>query len=509
MEFSDLDLDKGVLDALEYMHYGQCTPVQEKAIPPVLDGDDVIAVAQTGTGKTAAYLLPILSNLNRYRYPTDAVNCVIMAPTRELAQQIDQQMQGFSYFVDASSVAIYGGGEGQDFAIQARGLKEGADVVIATPGRLLSHINLGYVDLSQVAFFVLDEADRMLDMGFYDDIMTIAKLLPNDCQKILYSATMPPKTQKLAEAIMWNPVMVKIAISKPAEKIHQQACICHEPQKVHMLIRYLKRFFGGGGAPADRTALKEGENHSQDYLFDGFVKEDLLKNPERRIVIFVSRKVNVKDVVLHLRKKGFQVAAMHSDLEQKEREEVMNAFRAGRTNIIVATDIVSRGIDITGIELVINYDMPHDPEDYVHRIGRTARADRDGESLTLVNCNDRRELQKFAALERFLEKKMDRIAVPEDLGGCNVEPSAEHEGRGPRRGHSGRGGRNGHAGHSTRSAHSGHSSHAGQSDPSQTANTPTPNDTQKPRRNSSHRHRGNNHRNGSTSSPSANDLPSA
>lgn len=397
------------MDALEYMHYGECTPVQEKAIPPVLEGHDVIAVAQTGTGKTAAYLLPILSNLNRYRYPTDAINCVIMAPTRELAQQIDQQMQGFSYYVDASSVAVYGGGEGQDFALQARGLKEGADVVIATPGRLLSHINLGYVDLSQVAFFVLDEADRMLDMGFYDDIMQIAKLLPQDCQKILYSATMPPKTQKLAEAIMWQPVMVKIAISRPAEKIHQQCCICHEPQKVHMLIRYLKRFFGGEE--------------------DGFVPDRLLQNPERRVVVFVSRKVNVKDVVLNLRKKGFQVAAMHSDLEQKEREEVMNAFRAGRTNIIVATDIVSRGIDITGIELVINYDMPHDPEDYVHRIGRTARADRDGESLTLVNCNDRREMQKFAALERFIQKQMDRIPVPESLGGCEATVPAPRPSR--------------------------------------------------------------------------------
>ena len=401
MKFSELDLDEGIMDALEYMHYGECTPVQEQAIPPVLAGDDVIAVAQTGTGKTAAYLLPILSNLNRYRYPADAINCVIMAPTRELAQQIDQQMQGFSYFVDASSVAVYGGGEGTEFAAQARGLKEGADVVIATPGRLISHINLGYVDLSQVAFFVLDEADRMLDMGFYDDIMSIAKLLPNDCQKVLYSATMPPKTQKLAEAIMYKPVMVKIAISKPAEKIHQQCCICHEPQKIHMLIRYLKKFYGG----------KE----------DGFVKDELLRNPDKRVLVFVSRKVNVKDVVLSLRKKGFMVAAMHSDLEQKDREEVMNAFRAGRVNVIVATDIVSRGIDINGIELVINYDMPHDPEDYVHRIGRTARADRDGESLLLVNCNDRREMQKFAALERFVEKHLDRIEVPQELGGCSAD----------------------------------------------------------------------------------------
>ena len=394
MKFTELDLDEGVLDALEYMHYGDCTPVQEKAIPPVLAGEDVIAVAQTGTGKTAAYLLPILSHLNRYRFPEDAINCVIMAPTRELAQQIDQQMQGFSYFVDASSVAIYGGGEGRDFDIQKRGLVKGADVVIATPGRLLSHLNLGYVDLSKVSFFVLDEADRMLDMGFYDDIMQIAKCLPQDCQKILYSATMPPKTQKLAEAIMYKPVMVKIAISKPAEKIHQQACICHEPQKILMLIRFLKKFYGGEE--------------------DGFVKDELLQNPDKRVVVFVSRKVNVKDVVLHLRKKGFKVAAMHSDLEQRDREEVMNAFKAGRTNVLVATDIVSRGIDINGIELVVNFDLPHDPEDYVHRIGRTARADHDGESLTFVNRDNRIEMRKFRDLEKFIGKQMDRIATPDE-----------------------------------------------------------------------------------------------
>ena len=401
MKFSELDLDEGVMEALEYMHYAECTPVQEKAIPPVLAGDDVIAVAQTGTGKTAAYLLPILSNLNRYRYPTDAINCVIMAPTRELAQQIDQQMQGFSYYVDASSVAVYGGGEGKDFAEQKNGLTRGADVVIATPGRLLSHINLGYVDLSQVAFFVLDEADRMLDMGFYDDIMAIDRLLPSDCQKILYSATMPPKTQKLAENIMWKPTLVKIAVSKPAEKIHQQACICYEPQKTDMVIRVLKQFFGGRP--------------------DGFVKEEKLRNPDKRVVVFVSKKLKVKDVLLALRKKGFQVAAMHSDLDQKDREETMNAFKAGRVNVLVATDIVSRGIDITGIELVVNFDMTHDPEDYVHRIGRTARADHDGESVTMVSASDRKELQKFVELEEFLEKKMDRIAVPQELGGCNEE----------------------------------------------------------------------------------------
>lgn len=450
MKFTELDLDEGVLDALDYMHYGECTPVQEKAIPPVLAGDDVIAVAQTGTGKTAAYLLPILSNLNRYRYPADAINCIIMAPTRELAQQIDQQMQGFSYFVDASSVAVYGGGEGRDFAMQKKGLTEGADVVISTPGRLLSHINLGYVDLSNVAFFVLDEADRMLDMGFYDDIMTIAKLLPKDCQKILYSATMPPKTQKLAEAIMYNPVIVKIAVSKPAAKIHQQACICYEPQKVHMVIRVLKQFFGGKP--------------------EGFIKDELLQNPEKRVVVFVSRKLNVHAVALDLKKKGFLVGEMHSDLDQARREEVMNAFKAGRINVLVATDIVARGIDITGIQLVINYDMTHDPEDYVHRIGRTARADADGESVTFISANDRREMQKFAALERFLEKKLDRIEVPQSLGGCEVKDIKDvpHQGgqRAPqRRRQGGEGSRHanesgrrqgGNGQYSGRSRHSGH-----------------------------------------------------
>jgi superfamily II DNA/RNA helicase len=398
MKFTDLDLDEQVLEALEYMHYGECTPVQEKAIPPVLEGHDVIAVAQTGTGKTAAYLLPILSNLNRYRYPEDAINCVIMAPTRELAQQIDQQMQGFSYFVDASSVAVYGGGEGRDFEAQKRGLTQGADVVIATPGRLLSHLNLGYVDLSKVSYFVLDEADRMLDMGFYDDIMTIAKCLPDNCQKILYSATMPPKTQRLAEAIMYDPVIVKIAVSKPAEKIHQQACVCYEPQKVSMVIRVLRQFYGGDP--------------------DRFVPAERLADPTKRVVVFVSKKINVHTVARELRRKGFSVGEMLSDLDQSQREEVMNNFKSGRINVLVATDIVSRGIDISGIQLVINFDLPHDPEDYVHRIGRTARADADGEAVTFISVNNRLEMRRLATLEHFLGKQIERLPVPESLGGC-------------------------------------------------------------------------------------------
>ncbi len=413
MKFTDLDLDEQVLEALEYMHYGECTPVQEKAIPPVLEGHDVIAVAQTGTGKTAAYLLPILSNLNRYRYPDDAINCVIMAPTRELAQQIDQQMQGFSYFVDASSVAVYGGGEGRDFDAQKRGLTQGADVVIATPGRLLSHLNLGYVDLSKVSHFVLDEADRMLDMGFYDDIMTIAKCLPDNCQKILYSATMPPKTQRLAEAIMYDPVIVKIAVSKPAEKIHQQACICYEPQKVSMVIRVLRQFYGGDP--------------------ERFVPAERLADPTKRVVVFVSKKLNVHTVARELRRKGFSVGEMLSDLDQSQREEVMNHFKAGRINVLVATDIVSRGIDISGIQLVINFDLPHDPEDYVHRIGRTARADADGEAVTFISVNNRLEMRRLATLERFLGKQIERLPVPASLGGCNPDEHTEARADRPRR----------------------------------------------------------------------------
>jgi superfamily II DNA/RNA helicase len=420
MYFNELDLDENVLKALEYMHYGECTPVQEKSIPPILDGEDVIAVAQTGTGKTAAYLLPILSNLNRYRYPEHAINCVIVAPTRELAQQIDEQMQGFSYFVDASSLVVYGGGEGNDFDIQKKGLVEGADVVICTPGRLLSHLNLGYVDLSQVSYFVLDEADRMLDMGFYDDIMTIAKQLPDDCQKVLFSATMPQKTQRLAEAIMYRPAIVKIAVSKPADKIRQKVCLCYEPQKTNMVIRVLREFFGGNP--------------------DKFVSEELLSNPEKRAVIFVSKKMNVHGVTRDLKRKGFHVDEMHSDLEQKDREEVMNAFKSGRTNVLVATDIVSRGIDISGIQLVVNFDMPHDNEDYVHRVGRTARADNDGESVTFVTLGERREVQKFNALERFLEKHLERIPVPESLGAVTEQEIAQafsKAGGSERRGRSG------------------------------------------------------------------------
>lgn len=387
MYFTDLDLNDSVLDALESMRFEECTPIQEKAIPALLEGRDVIGVAQTGTGKTAAYLLPILNKLSEGNYPEDAVNCVIMAPTRELAQQIDQAMEGFSYFMNVSSVAVYGGSDGIVFAQQKRGLTKGADVVIATPGRLIAHIQMGYVDLSRVSFFVLDEADRMLDMGFYDDIMQIVKLLPERRHTIMFSATMPQKIQQLAKTILHDPVEVKIAVSRPADKIKQSVYMCYEKQKLG-LIRWLFR-------------------HEE----------------AKRVIVFASKKTKVKDVTRSLKQMGMNVSEMHSDLEQAKRDEVMLGFKNGHINILVATDILSRGIDIDDIQMVINYDVPRDYEDYVHRIGRTARAGNDGAALTFVSPDDTRY---FKQIEDFLGKKVERIDIPEELGG-NPTPEVEQE----------------------------------------------------------------------------------
>ena len=377
MKFSELPLNDQILDALEAMRFEDCTPIQEKSIPVILDGKDLIAVAQTGTGKTAAYLLPILNKLSEEEYPEDAINCVIMAPTRELAQQIDQQMEGFSYFMPVSSVAVYGGNDGILFEQQKKGLTLGADVVIATPGRLIAHLSLGYVDLSRVSLFILDEADRMLDMGFYDDIMQIVKYLPKERQTIMFSATMPAKIQQLAQNILNNPVEVKLAVSKPADKIIQAAYICYENQKLGII----------------RDLFKE-------------------QTPER-VIIFASSKLKVKEVTKALKQMKLNVGEMHSDLEQAQREEVMYAFKAGKINILVATDIVARGIDIDDIRLVINYDVPHDCEDYVHRIGRTARANNDGVAITFVS---EKEQSSFKTIENFLEKNIYKIPVPESLG---------------------------------------------------------------------------------------------
>ena len=378
MKFEDLDLHDDVLDALWDMHFEDCTPIQEQAIPVLLEGRDLIGVAQTGTGKTAAYLLPVLDKLATGNLPKDAVHCIIMAPTRELAQQIDQQMQGFSYYMNnVSSVPIYGGGDGVAFEQQKRGLTMGADVVIATPGRLLAHLSLGYVNLSKVSFFILDEADRMLDMGFYDDIMQIVSFLPKYRQTIMFSATMPEKIQQLAKKILDDPVEVKIAVSKPAEKIIQAAYICHEPQKLGIILS----------------------------LFN--------ETKPERVIIFASKKVKVKELANALRQKGLNADAMHSDLEQSQRDDVMYRFKAGKIDILVATDILSRGIDVDDIRLVVNYDVPYDCEDYVHRVGRTARANNDGLAITFVSDDQQTE---FGKIEDFIGKNIYKIPVPAELG---------------------------------------------------------------------------------------------
>lgn len=390
MKFYELDLSDEVLDALDAMNFDECTPIQEQSIPLALEGRDLIAVAQTGTGKTAAYLLPVIDSLAGGGYPEDAINCVVMSPTRELAQQIDRQMEGFSYYLPVNSLAIFGGTDGPEFARQQRGLKMGADVVIATPGRLLAHLQMGYVDLSRVSFFILDEADRMLDMGFYDDIMTIAKQLPPTCQTLMFSATMPPKIQRMAEAILKNPAEVKLEVSRPAENIRQSAFVCYEGQKTPIL----------------RSLFKTRAN--------------------KRVIVFASSKLKVKELTRELRRAGVKAAEMHSDLEQARRDEVMLDFRAGRIDILVATDIVARGIDIDDIAMVVNYDVPREAEDYVHRIGRTARAGAGGYAVTLVGERDRRH---FKAIEDFLEKEVLKEAVPEELGSTPLYGGRSDSGR--------------------------------------------------------------------------------
>ncbi len=387
MKFEELNLNDNTLDALWDMNFSECTPVQEQCIPHILSGRDIIGIAQTGTGKTAAYLLPILTLLDddttypedERLYPEDAINCVIMSPTRELAQQIDQAMQGFSYYMpQINSVAVYGGNDGNRYNNEQKALSMGAHMIIATPGRLISHIQIGNVDFSRVSFFVLDEADRMLDMGFADDIKKIASLLPPTCQTIMFSATMPEKIEDLAKTLLHNPVMVKLAVSKPAEKIHQQAYICHEDQKV----RILKNMF------------------QQQKL--------------QRVIIFASSKIKCKELRLELLRMKVNCDEMHSDLSQAERDEVMFRFKSGQTDVLVATDIVARGIDIDDIAMVINYDVPRDVEDYVHRIGRTARADRDGEAITLVRGWD---IGYFMEIEKFLEKSIEKLPLPDGMEG--------------------------------------------------------------------------------------------
>lgn len=377
MLFTELPLCDTLQEGLQAMNFKETTPVQEQAIPVILEKKDVIACAQTGTGKTAAFLLPLLNNLQTDTHDEGKINAIVMAPTRELAQQIDQQMEGFSYFTPFSSVAVYGGNDGEAWDIQKRGLMSGADVVIATPGRLLSHINLYNIDFSGVKYFILDEADRMLDMGFHDDIMKIEKLLPKERQTIMFSATMPPKIQQLAKSILHNPLDITIAVSKPPETILQSAYICHEAQKVNIV----------------KSLFKE-------------------KSPNK-VILFSGSKQKVKEIAKILTHMGLSAGEMHSDLDQTQRNHIMHEFKNERVNILVATDIVARGIDIDDISLVINFDVPYDAEDYVHRIGRTARAGDSGMAITFVSPD---EQYRFSKIEEFLGKKIYRIPVPSELG---------------------------------------------------------------------------------------------
>ena len=374
MYFDELALSDEVLDALWDMHFDVCTPVQEKTIPVILEGHDVISCAQTGTGKTAAYILPLLTNLAFDNHDPDKLNAIIMAPTRELAQQIDQQMEGFGFYVPFSSVAIYGGKDNGSWGTQVTGLQKGADIVIATPGRLLSQMNIYDIDFSGVKYFILDEADRMLDMGFYDDIMTIVRKLPKDRQTIMFSATMPENIRRMARAIMHDPKEVQIAVSRPPETIKQMHLFVDENKKVEAVLSTLNSQLSTTGAPLNK------------------------------VILFAGKKQRVKDLARTLRSLHIDARAMHSDLEQNERDQVMLDFRNGKVGVLVATDVVSRGIDVTDVPLVINYDVPHDPEDYVHRIGRTARAENSGEAMTLVSPDD---MHYWKRIERFLSNDQE------------------------------------------------------------------------------------------------------
>lgn len=393
MTFKDFGFNDSLIEGLDAMGFENPTPVQSQAIPIIVKQKDLIACAQTGTGKTAAFILPIINKLS-HRKGTH-INTLVIAPTRELAIQIDQQIEGFAYFTGVNSCPVYGGSDSKVWTRQEHALKHGTDIVIATPGRLLSHLTIGNIDFSKVEHLVLDEADRMLDMGFYEDIMRIVKSLPTKRQTLLFSATMPHKIRKLAQNILSNPESVNVAISKPAETIKQEAYLTHNDQK----------------APAISHILKKQKFES--------------------VLIFSSTKKNVDVIRKELQRNGFAAAGISSDLEQNEREEVLRDFKANRTPILVATDIMSRGIDIKGIDLVINYDVPSDAEDYIHRIGRTGRNEADGHAITLVNTSDQ---EKFSNIENLMEKVVDKIAVPEELGkGPEYDPEKYSKSGGKRK----------------------------------------------------------------------------
>ena len=375
MTFEDFNFNPQLLDGLNSMGYNKPTPIQQQAIPLILQGKDLIACAQTGTGKTAAYILPILNKIVNTQ--DRHLNTLVIAPTRELAQQIDQQIEGFAYFLGVSSIPVYGGGDGAVWDQQRKAMEAGADIIIATPGRLIALLAAGTIKLDRLEHLVLDEADRMLDMGFYDDIVKIINYLPKKRQTLLFSATMPPKIRALAGKILNDPKEVNIAIAKPAEGILQQAYLVYDAQKTNLL----------------KHLLTEGAHNS--------------------VIVFASSKENVKKLDRELGKLGLASKAFHSDLEQEERESILREFKSRQLGILIGTDILSRGIDVEGIGLVVNYDAPHDPEDYIHRIGRTARAATTGTAVTFINEKDQ---QKFSRIERLIGKEVTKIPLPGGMG---------------------------------------------------------------------------------------------
>lgn len=390
LNFNEFGFDSRLLEGIQANGYQTATPIQEQVIPPIIQGKDLIASAQTGTGKTAAFLLPIIHNILKLGH-SDKIKSMVIVPTRELAIQIEQQMEGFSYFTSISSIAVYGGGDGATYTREKEAMLRGVDMIICTPGRMISHINLQYLDLSHLKYLILDEADRMLDIGFYDDIMKIISYLPVKRQSLLFSATMPPKIRDLAKKILVNPQEINIALSTPPDKINQQAYVVYENQKVPL------------------------------------VKFILTAQNRRSVLVFCSTKSNVKQLTRELKRLGLAVEEIHSDLEQETREKVMMDFRSRNLNILVATDIISRGIDVEDIDLVINYDVPNDAEDYIHRIGRTARAASDGEAITFIS---EREQSKFLSIEKLLGKEVPKIALPEKIGEGPVYEPRSHRSSG-------------------------------------------------------------------------------
>ena len=398
LTFSDFNFDARLNDGLASMGYNTPTPIQQQAIPAILQKRDLIACAQTGTGKTAAYLLPILNNI--IHAEKRHLNTLVIAPTRELAQQIDQQIEGFGYFLGVSSIPVYGGGDGAVWDQQKRALEAGVDIIIATPGRLIAQLASGVIKLDHVEHLVLDEADRMLDMGFYEDIIRIIKYLPEKRQTLLFSATMPPKIRALANRILINPAEINIAISKPAEGILQQAYLVYDEQKEKLI----------------QTILKDDKYPSA--------------------IIFASTKENVKKLDRTLRKMGLEIKAIHSDLEQVERESILREFKNKQLSILIGTDVLSRGIDVEGISLVINFDVPPDPEDYIHRIGRTARAATTGTAITFINPLDQR---KFQRIEQLIGREVEKVALPEGFGEAPAySPATQKERPGRKPFHKGR-----------------------------------------------------------------------